>query len=1126
MNFDFSPANSSTNTTRNLSNAAALMDISNTLNITSADSTMTGTEAKKMAALARFKAMEADITPRTAINQFVEANQSEAQTPALFFSTGEITESRRSSKRRRVGDKTSVSVVSMEETNLNEDIAGNLSSDTSDTTETSRTLRRSARGRGKTSLGVTMEDVDPDRDITKPTNMSATVNMTDMHLTDDSLDETMHNLRNKKRGREKKTYFTADDFNITVATKANKSQAVTDVPVNNTLQLDKSDNESMILQEKMSKRRKMLERKKARHQAASNWDFSGIEPPSPQQKSEDVISQLAPEKMKSLSETTAEKRSDNEESALEFSSFEETHVSKRKSTIKTIHITEGEFSDITTTSNKDISKAHETTTLPIDSDMNSPDDDNSSTSTLNANSNGGLTQDRNTDDDVDDIDREVSFTRKDGIQNVENVAKNDGSDLDALQSTQEGTPIKSSSRRKKIAIGTVDFEDITTTNDQEAVGSTHASPVNSLFPPITNTPSPGSRKLTNMQKSAHSNTESEETIENISRFVNNESSNIKNRRKSVFQSGLPQGPDDNTMVLEQTRVFRPEVESTRLTNLSEISRTINNTVTSALGVASPEVTDTAAKPGRDTSTPYDFNKSTREGLRGRGLSKTAAVLATIPSEDRAEERASKTVTDVIDPQLPTPQIMEVIRDARKSGMRSMRLSVYDKTRDHPEDGKDGGTQTSPEVFLLPEEIPVNHEAGCQVTPSLDAENHRPKVLGDVSLPVGHTTISQQQLSSRNATFNGFSVSNEESRERADKRRSEVNEIINSLTNLSGAREQSDNLMNSLTEEVNIDLKENEGDLENIEAELDITASGRRNPSPVIERRSEVDINASAVSVAENGNEVEDEEDVQINRTEARVINDLGEDEIEQADEYDQDDEGNGDRDQSLDYLRLPDASQVKSIPSSQERKEMRQATLSKYLGVNDATSLSPLTTPQVSPKKTKEQMPKAKPTKRLKAKDTSLIPAKNIKFEYQRFSRYKVKPDAEKTLVSASNEFLNRAMKRMSVFAAERGAVKIHMCDIKRMMVECGFVKPAEEDPTGREFTCELREIARDSQIKELIPMNKGLGNIYPPRDLWDIKGGKKSKNVAPVPSASSVGGGKKVKADKVRRFKVSCDEY
>jgi len=196
---------------------------------------------------------------------------------------------------------------------------------------------------------------------------------------------------------------------------------------------------------------------------------------------------------------------------------------------------------------------------------------------------------------------------------------------------------------------------------------------------------------------------------------------------------------------------------------------------------------------------------------------------------------------------------------------------------------------------------------------------------------------------------------------------------------------------------------------------------------------------------------------------------------------------------------------------------MRQATLAKYLGVND----SPLITPQVSPKKTKEQMPKPKTTKRPKAKEKSLIPAKNIKFEYQRFSRYKLKPEAEKTLIGASDEFLTKAIKRMSSFAAERGAEKIHMCDIKRMMVECGFVKPAEEDPTGREFTCELREIARDSQIKELIPMNKGAGKIYPPKDLWEVKGGKnKSKRLDAVPSSSRVGGGKKQKADKVRRLK------
>ena len=79
--------------------------------ILKADSSLTGTKAKKMAALERFKAMEANIMPREAINQFVETSQSEAQTPALFFGNNEDTEARRSSERRRTGDKTSLSTA-------------------------------------------------------------------------------------------------------------------------------------------------------------------------------------------------------------------------------------------------------------------------------------------------------------------------------------------------------------------------------------------------------------------------------------------------------------------------------------------------------------------------------------------------------------------------------------------------------------------------------------------------------------------------------------------------------------------------------------------------------------------------------------------------------------------------------------------------------------------------------------------------------------------------------------------------------------------------------------------------------------------------------------------------------
>merc|ERR1719219_2288939 len=116
-----------------------------------------------------------------------------------------------------------------------------------------------------------------------------------------------------------------------------------------------------------------------------------------------------------------------------------------------------------------------------------------------------------------------------------------------------------------------------------------------------------------------------------------------------------------------------------------------------------------------------------------------------------------------------------------------------------EEGVDGGTQTSPAVGHL-EKTPGILEAECQVTPGLGAS----RKSGDRSLPVGQTNSSQGP-SSRNHTVAGFSISTEESLEKADKRRSEVTEIINSLAD----NRTAEDLMDSLAEEVNIDLKENE-----------------------------------------------------------------------------------------------------------------------------------------------------------------------------------------------------------------------------------------------------------------------------------------------------------------------------
>ena len=63
--------------------------------------------------------------------------------------------------------------------------------------------------------GVTLEDVDPDRDITRPTNRSSnnTKDMSNYPFSDESANET--HIRTRRGNRKKKEYRTEDfDFSI------------------------------------------------------------------------------------------------------------------------------------------------------------------------------------------------------------------------------------------------------------------------------------------------------------------------------------------------------------------------------------------------------------------------------------------------------------------------------------------------------------------------------------------------------------------------------------------------------------------------------------------------------------------------------------------------------------------------------------------------------------------------------------------------------------------------------------------------------------------------------------------------------------------------------------------------
>ena len=123
---------------------------------------MDNTQTKKIAALAKFKQLDMEITPRTALREFNQANQSEAQTPALYLPP------RKRKAETELDPSSSVAGAGAQGENPEAELE-DLSSDESSLAET-RKQRRSLRL--SRSRAIPMEDLDPERDLTKPTCIS------------------------------------------------------------------------------------------------------------------------------------------------------------------------------------------------------------------------------------------------------------------------------------------------------------------------------------------------------------------------------------------------------------------------------------------------------------------------------------------------------------------------------------------------------------------------------------------------------------------------------------------------------------------------------------------------------------------------------------------------------------------------------------------------------------------------------------------------------------------------------------------------------------------------------------------------------------------------------------------
>ena len=159
-------------------NTSALSDLSNLSN-----TSLNNTGARKIAALARFKEFELEVTPRQALREFNQAHSSVAMTPSLFMP-------RKSTRKRKADTAVAPVVVASEDPSVEDIVDDDVSSEASSTVETAVSRRKSAR-LSRTS-GITMEDLDPDKDLTRPTSVPASLRPSEESLLlDDTNDATM-----------------------------------------------------------------------------------------------------------------------------------------------------------------------------------------------------------------------------------------------------------------------------------------------------------------------------------------------------------------------------------------------------------------------------------------------------------------------------------------------------------------------------------------------------------------------------------------------------------------------------------------------------------------------------------------------------------------------------------------------------------------------------------------------------------------------------------------------------------------------------------------------------------------------------------------------------------------------
>ena len=217
---------------------------------------------------------------------------------------------------------------------------------------------------------------------------------------------------------------------------------------------------------------------------------------------------------------------------------------------------------------------------------------------------------------------------------------------------------------------------------------------------------------------------------------------------------------------------------------------------------------------------------------------------------------------------------------------------------------------------------------------------------------------------------------------------------------------------------------------------------------------------------------------------------------------------------------------TKNAPTNAERKQLRQVTIARYLGTANFTEslgLSRLLSAEDGKKNERKVSKTSKKKISRKKKETTLVfPLRNVKFEYQRFSRFKVKKEAESILAEASAAFVNLVLsEEVSHIAAQRGSSKIELCDQRRFLGEWGpfNIPTVEDDLANKNFFPFVRNLVREELAAKLIPCHVGRGIVDPPADIWNENREKQTKPT--VRTLSSM-----IKRFKVRFFRLFYLHY